>query len=127
MIYGIGTDILRVARMAKLLERHGERGAKRILTPQEQGELTTLSKTQQACFLAKRFAAKEAFSKAMGTGIRGEISFQNIEVRHDPLGKPSLFFLGALIGTVEKLGIQAHLSLSDEREYVLAYVVLERA
>ena len=80
----------------------------------------------QARFLAKRFAAKEAFSKALGTGLRGPVSFQNITVTHDDLGKPLLLLATELQAFLHAKGIQhSHLSISDERNLAAAFVVLE--
>jgi len=77
-------------------------------------------------FLAKRFAAKEAFSKALGTGIRPPAVLSAIAVSHDELGKPTLDFCGQLAEMIKNQGLTAHLSLSDEADYAIAYVILER-
>ena len=86
MIYGIGTDIVEVERIAASISQFGDEFAKRILATSEMERY--LASSIQARFLAKRFAAKEAFSKALGTGLRGPASFQNIAVAHDELGSP---------------------------------------
>ncbi len=123
MIVGIGTDLLEVERMVKALARTPGL-AKRILTPLEQQQFG-LAK-QPARFLAKRFAAKEAAVKALGTGIGRGISWQHIEISHDALGKPLLQFSGAALQHAEALQVAGvHLSYSDEQAYVVAFVVLE--
>jgi len=125
-IYGIGTDIVEVRRMAAILARHGHRFARHILSPEELPEYEASAFPER--FLAKRFAAKEAFAKAMGTGFRSPVSLTNIRITHDRLGKPGFAFEPALDELVakERLG-QCHLSVSDEKELVAAFVVLERA
>ena len=126
MIYGIGTDILAIARMQDMHARFGARLAQRILAPEELAELA--SAAQPAVFLAKRFAAKEAFAKAAGTGMRPPVQFASIRIDHDSLGRPLLAFSPALTAWLSDRGIGlAHLSLSDEREHVVAFVILERA
>jgi holo-[acyl-carrier protein] synthase len=125
-IYGIGTDIVEVRRITAILARHGHRFAHHILAPQEYTEYEASNFPER--FLAKRFAAKEAFAKAMGTGFRGPVTLTNIRITHDQLGKPGFAFEPALNELVarERVG-QCHLSVSDEKELVAAFVVLERA
>lgn len=124
MIYGIGTDIVEVARIQALWARYGERFALRILS---ENELPALSlHPAPARMLAKRFAAKEAFSKAVGSGMRPPVSFHRISVAHDHLGKPMLQFDETLGAYLAQLGIDGHhISISDERDMVVAFVVLE--
>ena len=123
MIYGIGTDIVRVARMQQNIDKHGERFAARILTEQELTEYR--QSAQPANFLAKRFAAKEATAKAMGTGFRNGLSLRNIEVGHDEHGKPLLILTGEAEALASRHGIsESHLSLADENEYAVAFVTL---
>lgn len=125
MIYGIGTDIVRIQRIADSLQRHGERFASRILADNEMSEFRAASRKEH--FLAKRFAAKEAFVKAFGTGFRDGVSLRDIRVTHDDLGKPLLSFSKRAGEQLEKLGIQGcHLSLSDEQDYAIAFVTLEK-
>lgn len=125
MIVGIGTDIVRIARMAKNLLRYGERFAERILHPHEYAEFQTTAR--QAHFLAKRFAAKEAAAKAMGTGFRDGIHFKDIYVTHNSYGKPVLQFAGQSALLLAQTNVDAwHLSLSDEDDYAVAFVVLEK-
>lgn len=122
MIVGVGTDLVEVARIKLSLECNGDRLAQRILTPQELGHF--LDHGQKAHFLAKRFAAKEASSKALQTGI-GRISWQDINVSSTKTGAPRLEFSGKARERLFALGArEAYLSLSDERHYALAFVVL---
>lgn len=124
MIYGIGTDIVAVKRLQGMWERHGDKALDKLLAPQERADFAKAA--DKGRFLAKRFAAKEAFSKALGTGIRPPAVLPAIAVGHDELGKPGLAFCGRLAEMLENLGLTAHLSLSDEAEYAIAYVILER-
>jgi len=125
MIYGIGTDIVAIERLQQMWERHGDRVLGRLLAPQEiEGFARAANKGR---FLAKRFAAKEAFSKALGTGVRPPAVLSAIAVNHDELGKPMLVFCGELADLIENRGLKAHLSLSDETDYAIAYVILEHA
>lgn len=126
MIHGIGTDIVGVARLQHNLDRYGERFAARILDSQELEAFRRAA--QPGPFLAKRFAAKEALVKALGTGFRQGIGLRDIGVRNDALGKPELAFSTRMDARLRSHGIAvAHLSLSDERDYAIAFVVLERA
>lgn len=124
MIFGIGTDIVEVSRIEEALQRHGDAFARRILTDEEYTEF--LQSHTQARFLAKRFAAKEAFAKALGTGIRAPATMQNIGVSHDGLGKPVLMLAPVLQALVaEKRITNQHVSISDEKALAVAFVVLE--
>ncbi len=125
MIFGIGTDIVAVARMADYVERHGERGLEKMLAPAEREACRASS--DPARFLAKRFAAKEALGKAFGTGVRDPLLLPAIAVEHDALGKPSFSYAPALAAHFAERGLAAHLSISDEQDYAVAYVVLEKA
>lgn len=126
MIFGIGTDIVEVSRIEESLARFGDAFARRILTEQEW--LSYQRSKTQARFLAKRFAAKEAFAKALGTGLREPATFQNIGVTNDSLGKPILKLSETLQRLLDDKGIvQQHLSLSDEKALAAAFVVLEKA
>jgi len=123
-IVGLGTDIAEIERVEKALGRSGEPFAQRILTQAEFEKFLTLK--QQGRFLAKRFAAKEAASKALGTGIALGVSFHDFEITNDELGKPVL----SLSGKASELAKQKqvahiHLSISDERHYAVATVILE--
>lgn len=124
MILGIGTDIVAVARIETALQRHGVAFAERILSAQELSEYS--AHVHPARFLAKRFAAKEAFAKATGLGLRQPVTLQSIAVTHDELGKPAFAFDAALSAYLQQRGVSGHhLSISDERETVVAFVVLE--
>jgi len=124
LIFGIGTDIVKIQRIESGLARWNDKFAQRILHNHEFVEYKQLAKP--ANFLAKRFAAKEAAAKALGTGFRQGLCFSNIEIGHDGLGKPLLLFHGKGSELLETHHIIAsHLSISDERDFVIAYVVLE--
>lgn len=122
MIIGIGTDLVEIARIKSALQRHGDRLARRILTP---GELERyFEHGKKAHYLAARFAAKEAASKALQSGI-GVISWQDISVSNTSAGAPRLQLSGNARDLMLGLGArQTFLSLSDERNYALAFVVL---
>jgi len=125
MIYGIGADLVEPARVTRLLERYGERFPRRVLTPAEWPGYKASRRPE--LFLASRFAAKEAFSKAMGTGFRFPVSLRSISVVQDRLGKPGLSFSPALEAMVRARGIVAHhLTMSDERSMACAFVILEK-
>ena len=124
MIYGIGTDIVAVKRLQGMWERHGEKALQRLLAPDEMADFAKAS--DKGRFLAKRFAAKEAFSKALGTGIRPPAVLSSIAVIHDELGKPILVCYGQLAEMIKTQSLIAHISLSDEADYAIAYVILER-
>lgn len=124
MIHGIGSDIVEYARIERMLERYGERLAERLLSKRELPAFK--SSPRAARFLAKRFAAKEAFAKAVGSGLRDPVSLRRISITNDGLGKPVLQFDQALRTHLAQLGITGHhLSISDERNLIVAFVVLE--
>jgi holo-[acyl-carrier protein] synthase len=124
MILGIGTDIIAVQRMDDIHARHGGRLAARLLAPEEHGEYARARDKDR--FLAKRFAAKEALGKALGTGIRAPVSLSAITVVHDDLGRPGFAYSSELADWMRTRGAgRAHLSLSDEQDYVVAFVVVE--
>lgn len=124
MIIGIGTDIVTVARIETAIARHGVAFAERILSAQELPEYIVHS--FPARFLSKRFAAKEAFAKATGQGLRHPVSLQRITVSHDNLGKPIFLFDAELSKYLQQFGITCHhLSISDERNSAVAFVILE--
>ena len=124
MIFGIGTDIVEYARIEKMHARYGERFAERVLSDRELAELQTHA--NPARFIAKRFATKEAFAKAVGSGLREPVSLRRISTVHDGLGKPVLVFDETLRLHLAQLGISGHhLSISDERNMIVAFVVLE--
>ncbi len=122
MIIGVGIDIAELDRIARSFERFGEKFSARILTPAEMA----LVPANAVPFLASRFAAKEAAVKALGTGFSQGITFQDIEVRSDALGKPSVVFHGAALQRAKELrAAGAHLSLSHGRDNAVAVVILE--
>jgi holo-[acyl-carrier protein] synthase len=125
VIHGIGTDIVRVDRIGASLARHGERFAARILAPSERTEF--VASRDPARFVAKRFAAKEAFGKALGTGVAVPATLHAVAVAHDALGKPSYHYCAELAEHMRVGGLSAHLSLSDEADYVVAFAVIEKA
>lgn len=124
MIAGIGTDIVAVARLGKLYERHGERALEKLLAPGERAGFDQAA--DPARFLAKRFAAKEAFGKALGIGVAHPATLPNIRVTHDALGKPMFEYAPELASFLAERAVSAHLSISDEAEYAVAFVILER-
>ena len=125
MIYGIGIDVIQPHRVARLLEKYGDRFVKRVLTPLERPRY--LRSAQPVLFLANRFAAKEAFSKAMGTGFRYPVTLQCISVVQNSAGKPGLAFNESLEEMVQRNGITGHhLTISDESNLACACVVLEK-
>lgn len=124
MIFGIGTDLCSIARFERMLAEDGDGIARRILAAAEVSEYE--SAKQPAHFLAKRFAAKEALGKALGTGIRTPVLLRSIAVTHDDLGKPAFAYDDTLTAWMNAHGLRAHLSLSDETEHALAFVVVER-
>lgn len=124
MIYGVGTDIVNIERIQKVILKNREGFIKRVLTEHEQALFT--NKADSAAYCAKRFAAKEAFSKALGTGIGRAVSFQDLTIRNNDNGKPHFIPSEKLrLYLLEKGVKQAHLSISDESQYAVAFVVLE--
>lgn len=124
MILGIGIDTVSVARVARLHTRYPEAFAAKILSVSEFAELR--SQARPASFLAKRFAAKEAFAKALGSGIGRFAAWREISVGHDEQGRPVLDICGATLESLRRLGVGGrHLSISDERDHAMAVVVLE--
>lgn len=125
MIAGIGTDIIRIARMQQAWDRHDARLIRRILTEREQ-DLMALS-GDPVRYLAKRWAAKEATAKALGTGIRGGVNFHSMEVVNDALGKPDILLQAGARERLELIGGRTcWLTLSDEADYAVAFVVIAR-
>ncbi|ADZ90392.1 holo-ACP synthase [Marinomonas mediterranea] len=125
MIIGIGTDIVEIARIRDSYDRLGDRFAKRILTDSEFERLKSFeSDAIASAFLAKRFAAKEAAVKALGTGIGRGVSFQHFNVKNLESGQPILEVNDEICARFDQ-AITWHLSLTDEREYAQAFVILE--
>jgi holo-[acyl-carrier protein] synthase len=123
MIFGIGTDLVHIPRMQSLLDKHDDKIALRILSDAEFIDFKQVS--NKAAFLAKRFAAKEAVAKALGTGFRDGLSLRHIEVVNNAAGKPELKFYQRGQSLIELNNIKrSMLSLSDENEYAIAFVTL---
>jgi holo-[acyl-carrier protein] synthase len=124
MIYGIGTDIINIERIAHILNKNTKGLTQRILTEHERALFA--NKGESAHYCAKRFAAKEAFAKALGTGIGKVVSFQDLEVRNNENGKPYFIPSEKLrLYLLERNIKKAHLSLSDEKVNAVAFVILE--
>ena len=122
MIIGVGTDILKISRIENIFNKYGGRFSRRILC---RAELNIVeNKNKSISFLAKRFSVKEAASKALGTGI-GAISWHDFEVKNDSFGAPILKLTGGAKKKMEEIGAsQALISLSDESDHVLSFVVI---
>lgn len=131
MIIGIGTDLINTARISESLDKFGTSFIRRILHEQEQDDFSHITDTKtQTRFLAKRFAMKEAMAKAVGTGIRQGVSWHDMIISHDGLGKPILSLSGATEKHVKDLlpsGTKyvIHVSVSDEQDYAQAFVIIE--
>ena len=124
MIYGVGTDIVNIDRVKRILSKNRDGFVKRVLSEHEQALFA--NKADSAAYCAKRFAAKEAFAKALGTGIGRVVSFQDLTIRNNENGKPHFIPSEKLrLYLLEKGIFQAHLSISDESQNAIAFVVLE--
>ena len=122
MILGIGTDLVEIARIRRAWERHGTRLAERMLGEVERRRLPD---GDPSAWLAKRFATKEAVAKALGTGFRDGLRLSEIQTRHDDRGRPEVVLSGTAAESLERLGGRSiALSVSDERAYALAFVVI---
>jgi holo-[acyl-carrier protein] synthase len=129
MIYGIGTDICDITRIARALERHGDRFAQRVLGLHEIDVFRTRHakvKARGIAYLATRFSAKEAFSKAIGLGMRSPMTWQNCEIVKAASGKPEIRLHGTLHDWFTSRGLSAQVSVSDESSYACAFVVVEQ-
>lgn len=129
MIYGIGTDICDVRRIRASFGRHGERLARKILADAELAEWQRRRARwpeRGVRYLATRFSAKEAFSKAIGLGMRLPMHWRLCEVANQPGGAPGLVLHGGLRDWFEARGLTAHLSLSDEGDYAASFCVVEQ-
>ncbi len=125
MIEGIGTDIVKIERIEAALTRHGERFARRVLAEDEWAQYA--ESTQPARFLAKRFAVKEAYAKACGTGIGAFVGWHDVRIEHDLLGKPYIRTSEVLTARLAGKGaLNTHVSLSDETDTAIAFVIIER-
>ena len=129
MIYGIGTDICDIRRIRASLERHGERFARKILS---EGELQTWQarstrwSDRGVSYLATRFSAKEAFSKAIGTGMRMPMTWRSCEIAKAASGKPEIVLHGALKVWFEAQQLSAHITVTDETDYAASFCVVEK-
>ena len=123
-ILGLGTDIVEIARIEGVIARSGDRLARRVLSDNEWAIWETHQ--QPVRFLAKRFAVKEAASKALGTGIRNGLAFNQFEVYNDEMGKPKLRLWAAAKRLAERMGVaHMHVKLADARHYACATVIIE--
>jgi len=128
MIYGIGTDVCDIRRIHQTFERRGERFAEKVLGPHEIGVFRARYAKVPArgiAYLATRFSAKEAFSKAIGMGMRMPMTWRDCEVVKAPSGKPEIRLHGGLAQWFEAKGLSAHVTVSDETDYATAFVVVE--
>ena len=125
MIFGIGVDLVETPRVERLLQHYGERFARRVLTELEWPGYQRTNKP--VLFVANRFAAKEAFSKAMGTGFRYPVTLQNISVVQNKAGKPGYVLSDALTAMMNQHDITGHhLTISDEKTMACAVAILEK-
>jgi holo-[acyl-carrier protein] synthase len=129
MIYGIGTDLCDIRRIQATLERRGERFAHRVLGEREHAiwqQRTAAHPQRGLSFLATRFSAKEAFSKAIGMGIRIPMTWRSCEILKAASGKPIIVLNGDLAHWFDSQRLVAHVSVTDEKDYAAAYVVVEQ-
>lgn len=123
MVKGIGTDLVELSRVEETLKQYGDRFVDRVLTVEEKRDFD--KSKHPVAFLAKRWAAKEAAAKALGTGIGASAGFLDFNIDHDELGAPKLVLSGKAAETASGKGVElTHISLSDEQHYALAFVVL---
>ena len=124
MIYGIGTDIVEIKRLTGM--KSLDAFANKVLTENELKVFDDLTDSKKASYLAKQFAAKEAIAKAFGTGLKDPIQLNNIEILRNDEGKPTFNPLNGLISKITDLGItKTHVSLADEKDYAIAFAILE--
>jgi holo-[acyl-carrier protein] synthase len=129
MIYGLGTDICDVRRIRDSLERHGERFARKILSEAELATWKARSARwpeRGVRYLATRFSAKEAFSKAVGLGMRMPMTWRLCEVGKLPSGQPVIVLYGGLKEWFDARALTAHVSVTDETDYAASFVVVEK-
>ena len=129
MIYGIGTDICDIRRIRASLEKHGERFAQKVLSDNEMQTYRARSERwpeRGVRYVATRFSAKEAFSKAIGMGMRMPMTWRLCEVAKLPSGQPTIVLHGVLKEWFEAKGFTAHVSVSDESDYATSYCVVEK-
>jgi holo-[acyl-carrier protein] synthase len=130
MIYGIGTDICDVRRIRQSLAKYGDRFGKRVLSPTEYAvwqARTARSSERGVRYMATRFSAKEAFSKAVGMGIRMPMTWRRCEIANYPSGAPYIVLHGALKEWFDARGLKAHISVTDETDYAASFCVVEIA
>ncbi|WP_151446267.1 holo-ACP synthase [Lacisediminimonas profundi] len=130
MIYGIGTDIIQISRIEGALARNGERFAERVLGPDELAKFRRRRAKVEARgvrFLATRFAAKEAFSKALGLGMRMPMTWRAMQTLNAPSGQPIAVCSGSLQEFMTRNGLTAQVSITDEADYAVAFVIVEKA
>ena len=130
MIIGIGHDICAISRIKKMIEKRGDAFVAKHFSPHEQDVFTAVPAIKKASHIAKRWAAKEALAKALGTGIRGDIYLKDIEISNNDLGAPAITLYGGALKQLEKLTPKEyesiiHLSLSDDGDLASAYVIIE--
>ena len=128
MIYGIGTDLCDLRRMGATLARRGERFAEKVLGPQELQVFRARRARVEArgiSYLGTRFSAKEAFSKAIGLGLRMPMTWRACEILNLPSGQPHIVLHGELAAWFAARGLKAHVSITDETDYVTSFVVVE--
>jgi holo-[acyl-carrier protein] synthase len=129
MIVGIGTDVCDIRRITTTLERRGDRFAERVLGPAELQVFRARRARVEARgirYLATRFSAKEAFSKAIGLGIRSPMTWRACEILNEPSGKPVLRLSGELAAWFDAQGWVGHVTLTDETDYAASFVVVEK-
>ncbi|MEW6023021.1 MAG: holo-ACP synthase [Pseudomonadota bacterium] len=129
MIYGIGTDIVQISRVEAALARNGDRFAEKILGPQELEKYharRARSEVRGLRFLATRFSAKEAFSKAIGLGMRMPMTWRSAQMLNDISGKPVIVCSGALAEFMQQNKLTAQVTISDEADYGVAFVIVTR-
>jgi holo-[acyl-carrier-protein] synthase len=129
MIYGIGTDICDIRRIRASLDKHGERFAQKVLSDNEMQTYRVRSARwpeRGVRYVATRFSAKEAFSKAIGLGMRMPMTWRLCEVAKLPSGQPTIVLHGVLKEWFEAKGLSAHVSVSDESDYATSYCVVEK-
>lgn len=132
MIIGIGCDLANIKRFEDALEKFGERFVNRAFSEKEKNEIARrekLSRKDQACSAAKRFAAKEACTKALGTGFRDGIFMRDIEILHEPSGKPGLYLYNGALKQLEKIcgkkTVSLHVTMTDDYPWAQAFVIIE--
>lgn len=127
MIYGIGTDIVKIDRISHIYQKYGDTFVRKILTSCELQDWQLQYQHKKISFLAKRFAAKEAFAKAMQSGLRYPVSLQEISITHNENGSPKFEYSQSLQIWLNNQQISTvHLSLSDEKDYVIAFAIAEK-